>query len=499
VLSERRVKIVATIGPATSSVEGLEKALLSGMNVARLNFSHGTHEVHSSVIDNLRELSRKWDAPVTILQDLQGPKIRVGKFESGSIQLADGEKVTITNEKILGKPGLIPTDFYELPSTVAEGQKILLDDGLIELRVISKSATRLECEVIYGGELKDRKGMNVPGASLPVDAMTEKDLKDLQFGLAKGVDYVALSFVRQGSDIKRLRDLVDATRPGTRIIAKIEMLEALENLEEIISLSDAIMVARGDLAIEAGQTQLPGIQKRIIRLCNAANKPVITATQMLDSMVENPRPTRAEITDVANAVIDGSDALMLSAESASGRFPFRCIQTMHDIICEVEKTNELYWDISLSEELMQAPDAIALSAALTALKTKAKAIICLTTTGKTATLIAGSRPRCPIVAITHTQVEALNRLELVWGLQTYRIRPYQTTDEALTQIEEMLLKIGMVEKGDQIVVTLGAPVRQRAKTNTIRVYNITRDKEQVADRELPLRCRPDLKGLQKGF
>ena len=497
-LSERRVKIVATIGPATQSRANLEKAILAGMNVARLNFSHGTHEVHARVIDDLRDLSRQWGASVSILQDLQGPKIRVGRFEGGSIELVEGEKVLITTDDVLGKPGLIPSDFKALISTVNEGQKVLLDDGLIELRVLSKSGNQLECEVTYGGTLKDRKGMNVPGASLPIEAMTPKDLDDLKFGLTKNVDYVALSFVRQGSDILKLRELVHAGRPATRIVAKIEMLEALNNLEEIIQLSDAIMVARGDLAIEVGQSQLPGQQKRIIRLANAANKPVITATQMLDSMVENPRPTRAEITDVANAVIDGSDALMLSAESASGRYPFRCIRTMHEIICEAEKTTDLYWDISLVDEVLDAPDAIAMAASLTAMKIRAKALVCLTTTGKTATLIAASRPRVPIVAITH-QVDPLNRLELVWGIQTYKIRAYQSSEEALTQIEDLLLRIGMVAKGDMVVVTMGTPVLQRAKTNSIRVYTVSKDAPEARDEDLPLRCRKDLDKLIKGL
>ena len=497
-LSERRVKIVATIGPAINSREGLEKAILAGMNVARLNFSHGSHEMHAQVIDTIRELSRKWNAPVSILQDLQGPKIRVGRFEGGSIQLEEGQTVTVTVDDVLGKPGLIPTDFKALPETVSEGQRILLDDGLIEMKVLSCSGKTLQCEVIYGGLLKDRKGMNVPGASLPIDALTEKDLKDLEFGLSKNVDYVALSFVRQGSDIERLRELVNAKKPGTRIIAKIEMLEALNNLDEIVQLSDGVMVARGDLAIEVGQTVLPAMQKRIIRIANAMNKPVITATQMLDSMVENPRPTRAEITDVANAVIDGSDACMLSAESASGKYPFRCIQTMHEIICEVEKSSAEYYNISLEEEFLDVPDAIAASASLTAMKLRAKALVCLTTTGKTATLIAGHRPKVPIVAITH-QLDPLNRLELVWGIQTYKIHNYQSSEEALTQIEELLLKIGLVDKGDKVVVTMGTPVQQRAKTNSIRVYTVTRDKFEVPDSELPLRCRRDVSKYLKGI
>lgn len=498
-IAERRVKIVATIGPATNTLEGLEKAILSGMNVARLNFSHGSHEMHSSVIDNLRSLTRKWNAPVSILQDLQGPKIRVGKFEGGSIELTEGEKVTITTEDVLGKPGLIPSDFKALATTIAEGQKILLDDGLIELKAISVKPPLVEAEVIYGGTLKDRKGMNVPGASLPIEAMTEKDLRDLEFGLSKGVDYVALSFVRQGSDILRLRDLINQSKPGTKIVAKIEMLEALHNLEEIIHLSDAVMVARGDLAIEVGQSQLPNVQKRIIRLANAANKPVITATQMLDSMIENPRPTRAEITDIANAVIDGSDALMLSAETASGKYPFRSLRTMHEIITEVETTSdELYYDISLEDEFLDVPEAIAASASLTAMKVRASALVCLSTTGKTAAMIAGFRPKVPIIAITHS-IDPLNRMELVWGIQTYKIRPYQTSEEALSQIEELLVKIGIVQKGDKVVVTMGTPVQQGAKTNSIRVYNVTLDPIEAPDSELPLRRRRDLSKLLKGI
>ncbi len=496
-LSERRVKIVATVGPSIQSREGLEKAILAGMNVARLNFSHGSHEQHAQVIEAIRDLSRKWNAPVSILQDLQGPKIRVGRFTKGFIELAEGERVEVTVEDILGDHGLIPVDFRSLPDTVQEGQRILLDDGLIELKVLSRNGLRLVCEVVYGGLLKDRKGMNVPGASLPIDAMTEKDLKDLEFGLAHNVDYVALSFVRHGSDIERLRELVNTKKPGTRIIAKIEMLEALNNLEQIIQLSDGVMVARGDLAVEVGQTVLPSVQKRIIRVANASNKPVITATQMLDSMVENPRPTRAEITDVANAVLDGSDACMLSAETASGRYPFRCIRTMHEIITEVEKSSSLYYDISLEEEFLDVPEAIAASASLTAMKLRAKALVCLTTTGKTATLIAGHRPKVPIIAITH-QLDPLNRLELVWGIQTYKIRPYQSSEEALTQIEDLLLKIGLVQKGDKVVVTMGTPVQQRAKTNSIRVYSVTRDRVEVPDSELPLRCRQDIGSLLKG-
>lgn len=489
-LGSRRVKIVATIGPATSSRENLEKAILAGMNVARLNFSHGEHKDHAAVIKNLRELSKELDAPVAILQDLQGPKIRVGKFENGVIKLKEKEKVRISVTTELGKPGFIPTDFAPLPGSVSAGSRVLLDDGLIELRVLAVSGNNVDCEVIYGGDLKDRKGMNIPGAHLPVDALTEKDLRDLQFGLSQNVDYVALSFVRRGEDMRRLRELVREKAPHTKIIAKIEMLEALDHLEDIIQLSDGVMVARGDLAVEAGQTQLPAVQKRIIRLANQIRRPVITATQMLDSMTNNPRPTRAEITDVANAILDGTDAIMLSAESASGKYPFKAIRTMHEIACEVEKTSELYYHLSLQEESMEVPTAIAASACVTAMKINAKAVVCLSTTGKTAQLISSFRPKMPILAVTH-HMDPLNRLELMWGIQNFRVRPYRTSEEVMKEIEDILLRLKIAAAGDRVVITMGTPVSQGAKTNTVRVYTVTGTATKADDKDLPLRYRED--------
>jgi pyruvate kinase len=490
-LADRRVKIVATIGPATNSREALKKAILCGMNVARLNFSHGQHEDHQGVIQNLRELSQELNAPVTILQDLQGPKIRVGKFEGGSIELKKGQKVEISPEFTLGRDGHIPSDFKQLPESCKPGIKLLLDDGLMELVVDRVDGRTVYATVIYGGTLKDRKGMNIPGASLPIECLTPKDVADLEFGLQNKVDFVALSFVRQGNDIRKLREIIEAKNPGTRIIAKIEMLEALENLEEIVRLSDAVMVARGDLAIEVGQSILPGVQKNIIHLCNTIGRPVITATQMLDSMVENPRPTRAEITDIANAVLDGSDALMLSAETASGQYPFKCIQTMHDIILEVERTGAHYYNMTVEDEFLSVAEAIGASACLSALKLNASAIVCLTTTGKTATIISGFRPRARIIAVTHL-LPTLNRLELVWGIQTLPIQPYANADEAMRQIEDMLLKYGLVKTGDRVILTLGVPVLEGGKTNTLRVYTVGGEQlTRLPEAQLPLRCKSD--------
>lgn len=487
-LADRRVKIVATIGPSTNQPEALENAIRAGMNVARLNFSHGTHEDHLKVVKALRKLSSDLKAPVTILQDLQGPKIRVGKFEKGSIILKQDEIVTITIKPVMGREGLIPSDFPELVTSVKPGVHILLDDGLLDVVVESISGDEIKAKVIFGGLLKDRKGMNVPGTTLNVECLTEKDLKDLEFGLANNVDYVALSFVRHPKDIRRLRELVDEKNPSTKICAKIEMLEALDNLEEIVRLSDAVMVARGDLAVEIGQSRLPAVQKQIIQICNKLNKPVITATQMLESMIENPRPTRAEITDVANAVLDGTDAVMLSAESASGKYPFKAIRTMHDIIIDVEKNQKQYYKLSLESEFLTIPGAIAASAALSALKVDAKVIVCLTTTGKTANIISGYRPKARVVAVTDNMA-TLNRLELIWGIQCLPIEPYSTLEDVVAQVETLLLQFGLAKTGDRIVMTKGQPIVDNAKTNTLYLFtlggeNITRLKES----ELPLRC-----------
>lgn len=488
-LHTRKVKIVATLGPVTSSEETIEKAILSGMNVSRLNFSHGTHDLHLKNIQTIRKLSKKLNAPIAILQDLQGPKIRVGQFPNGQITLENNQLVEVTTENILGSDSLIPTDLLSMPDIVKPGFKVLFDDGLIELQVVEVNKPRVKLKVIYGGILKNRKGINIPEAQLPINSLTEKDIKDLEFGLKNEVDYVALSFVRHGRDIRMLRELIEKQNSEAKIIAKIEMLEALDNLDEIVRLSDGVMVARGDLAVEVGQTRLPGIQKKIIKLCNELNKPVITATQMLDSMVENPRPTRAEITDVANAVLDGSDALMLSAESASGKYPFKAIQTMNEIIFEVEKNEEKYYRLSLENEFLSVPSSIGASACLSALKLNAKAIICLTTTGKTAQIISGFRPEVPIYAMTN-QISVLNKLELIWGLQTLLISDYKNLEDILNQLDNMVIKFGIAKTGDRIILTLGQPIDLGSKTNTLFVHMVGVQKiSKLENDDLPLRFR----------
>lgn len=488
-LAERRAKIVATIGPSTRSPEALEKAIKAGMNVARLNFSHGSHEDHLSVLQNLRKLSVDLQAPVSILQDLQGPKVRVGKFKSGFIEIKPGQIVTITIKDVLGDGSLIPSDFKEITQVVKPGHRILLDDGLLELEVVKGNAQEVEARVIHGGILKDRKGMNLPGIPLPIECLTEKDRKDLEFGIQNQVDYIALSFVRKGQDIRILREILESKKSQARIVAKIEMQEALDNLEEIVRLSDAVMVARGDLAVEVGSSKLPGYQKKIIKLANEMQKPVITATQMLDSMVENPRPTRAEITDVANAVLDGSDALMLSAESASGKYPFQAIRTMHEIITEVEKEDERYYKISMEHEFLSIPSAIGASACLSALKLSAKAIVSLTTTGKTASIITSFRPQAKVIAVTD-RIDVLNRLELIWGIQTFAIQTYKSMEDILSQVDQALVSYGLARTGDRIILTLGQPIEVGSKTNALFVHIVGGEGfEKLDDSRLPLRCQ----------
>ncbi len=467
----KKIKIVATMGPSSTKPEIIREMILAGMNVCRLNFSHGTQADHANMVDNIRKVARELKVDVAILQDLQGPKVRVGKFEKGSIEIASGDRVTITTKKILGKEGLIPTDVETLASDVEVGHRILLDDGLMELEVLATNKKdSIECGVVYGGVLKDRKGMNLPQSRLSVDCLTEKDLSDVAFAAKLNLDYVALSFVRTAEDIHQLRRILEEHGSRSKIIAKIEMREAVKNLEEIIAVSDGVMVARGDLAIEVGQTLLPGLQKRIIKTANRLKKPVITATQMLDSMVSNPRPTRAEVTDVANAILDGTDACMLSAESASGQYPVRTIETMNEIASQVEKDQLKFYRFPKEQkDWSLVSEAIAESACVTAKMLDAKAIICLSTTGKTATLISSFRPKAPIVSVTHVE-EGLTALQLNWGIHPMKISPYTTGEEAMREVENLLLERGFLSKGDKVVLTLGFPVASRAKTNALRVH-----------------------------
>jgi pyruvate kinase len=484
-LAKRKTKIVATIGPASESEEMLKKCIIAGMNVARLNFSHGEHADHQKVIKHLHKLSEAHKAPVAILQDLQGPKVRVGKIKDMTIQT--GDEIVIVGDLEAPNKKTIPIDIQNLHQHVKVGDAILIDDGLIELRAKKIQKTQVICEVVNGGIVRERKGVNLPQTSLPMSSLTDKDLKDLKFGLSQGVDYVALSFVRQARDIIELRKLIKKSSAHVRVIAKIEMAEAIEHLEEIIEVSDAVMVARGDLAVEVGQTRLASLQKKIITMSNEIGRPVITATQMLESMKDNPRPTRAEITDVVNAVLDGSDALMLSAESARGKYPVESIRTMHDLIVEVEKEElEIYNKINLESKIEHVPEAISVSASLCALTLDASVIVCLSTTGRTARLISRFRPKAHLVAVTD-EAHTLRSLELCWGVQTLPIKNFRMNDELMKELEGLLLTHGLVKTGDRVVITLGFPIQKGNKTNALRVFTVGEAKKEKNTTAKPLR------------
>ncbi|MEZ4682850.1 MAG: pyruvate kinase [Caldilineaceae bacterium] len=428
-----RVKILCTIGPSSRELPVLRQLIQAGMNVARLNMSHGTHEYHSETIDRIRMLSEELDKPIAILADLQGPKLRVGKMQKEGVELEDGAELILTTDDVIGVPGRVPIQYKELPSNVKPGESILLDDGLLELKVEKTNETEIYTRVVIGGLLKDNKGMNLPHASLDIGALTEKDREDVKFALDRQADWIALSFVRRASDVHELRELIQRdTSFGrtTPIISKIEKPEAVKNIDEIIEASDAIMVARGDLGIETSPEAVPMVQKLIINKCHVVAKPVITATQMLDSMIRNPRPTRAEASDVANAVLDGTDAIMLSGETASGSYPVESVRTMVKIAEEAERVRSQSPNRIVYEQPMifSASGAICHAAMQTAHDIQASAIIAPTVSGNTAKLIAAFRPRVPVVAVTPSPM-VQRQLCLHWGIYSLLTRRFNSTDK----------------------------------------------------------------------
>lgn len=473
---DRRTKIVCTIGPSTNSREMIEQLIRNGMGVARLNFSHGTHEDHKKVIESIRELSQTLDQSIPILMDLQGPKIRVGQMEGGEQFLKTGSRVTITPEETVGSPSLIPIDYKNLVEDAEIGNTILMDDGLLELKVISKDTDNLTAEVIVGGLLKSRKGVNLPNVKISIPALTEKDKADLDFGLKQGVDYVALSFVRSAREVQDLISRIRAQGSNASVISKIEKPEAVDVIDEIIEESDGIMVARGDLGIEIANERVPLIQKKIIRLCRNMGKPVITATQMLESMIHNPRPTRAESSDVANAVLDGTDAVMLSAETAAGKYPIEAVRVMDKICRSVENQDaELYNSLTFQKpewKEKQVIESLSYSCVRMAESVDAKVIATITHSGTTARRIAKFRPQVPIIAFTES-VDVLRQLNLVWGVSPVRISQIFDTDSSVQLMEDYLKKVGLAKKNDRIIIATGMPIAKRGRTNMIKVSTIT--------------------------
>ena len=466
----RRTKIVCTLGPACSSEETLRAMLRAGMNVARLNFSHGTHESHAAIIALLRKVATEEGKVVGILQDLQGPRIRVGDITGGAATLSSGGRFALTTNEVEGNDSLATIHGAPLARDVRPGDHVLIDDGNLELLVLSTSDTEVQCEIVVGGVLKPHKGVNVPGRTLTVPSITEKDVEDLAFGIEQGVDYVALSFVRSAADVDRLRGLMAEHGAEIPIMAKIEKHEAITNFDEILEASNAVMVARGDLGIEVAAERVPLLQKVIIAKARAAGKPVVTATQMLDSMIRNPRPTRAEVNDVANAVLDGSDATMLSGETAAGAYPLEAVAMMARIAEAADGALPGEGSMRKASEgrAYSATDAIGQAACEMAVELRARAIVAFTESGYTARMVARHRSPALIVAATPNEV-TLRRLALVWGVVPYLAPRYSSTDEMLREVVDIAVKGEHATNGDLLVITAGLPLSATGRTNLLKL------------------------------
>jgi pyruvate kinase len=465
-----RTKIVATIGPASNSPEVLREMLIAGMNVARLNFSHGSYEVHGQMVKLLRSLSAELDLPLTILQDLQGPKIRVGKLPDQGINLIEGEKlILVPVGEESAQENTVGIDYPYVAQEAEAGTQVLLDDGLLELKVEAVKGNQVICEIIEGGILKSHKGVNFPTLNLRLPSMTEKDKKDLEFGISQGVDIISLSFVRKAEDIKTLKAFLAERNADIPVLAKIEKPQAVENLEAIVDECNAIMVARGDLGVEMRPEKVPLIQKRIIRMCNQKGIPVITATQMLDSMIRNPRPTRAEASDVANAILDGTDAVMLSGESAVGDFPVQAVTMLANIATDIEKEAKF-----INYPPRNKDKAHAIVEALNAIDqiVDLQCIVAFTETGYSAILAAAERPSVPVVALTpHLQV--YHRLNMVWGVRPILFNyDHPTLEKLIQQMELTLLQRNFAVKGDQVLVMGGFPLRKARSTSYLHIHTV---------------------------
>ncbi|MGE5125207.1 MAG: pyruvate kinase [Betaproteobacteria bacterium] len=473
----RRTKIVATVGPASRGPQMLERLAKAGVNVFRLNFSHGSHEQHLEVVRSAREIAQRLELPLALLQDLSGPKIRTGTVAGDAVELVRGARLTITTDlAVEGTPERISTTYAELPQDVKPGDQILLDDGKLELRVLGASGSTVECEVVDGGTLRSHKGMNLPGVELSTPAITAKDREDLEFGIRAGVDYVAMSFVRRAADVLQARELVRSLGAETPLVAKIEKPQALENLAAILEAADGVMVARGDLGVELGTEDVPIAQKRIIAAANAAGKVVITATQMLESMIESPRPTRAEASDVANAILDGTDAVMLSGESAVGRYPVEAVETMARIAVYTEE-HGLAAIRTRAIELPHDGAGTAVTRSLTRVAASVaeelgcKLILAFTESGLTAKLVAGHRPQVPVVAVTHDE-RVYRQLALWWGVFPTLSASTENTDELLAAGVEGLKAKGLTRAGDTILMLSGHSIAAAA-TNMMRVHTVS--------------------------
>ena len=466
----RRAKIVATLGPATSSYENIRAIIEAGVNVARMNLSHGSYDVHNEVYANVRKAAADLDAPVAVLVDLQGPKIRLGKFENGPHMLEVGDIFTITTEDVAGTKELVGTTFKGLPDDVAPGDFLLIDDGKVKVQVLDTDGTRVRTEVIVAGPVSNNKGINLPGVAVNVPALSEKDEADLRWGLDLGADYIALSFVRNAADVTRVHEIMAEKGRRVPVIAKIEKPQAVENLEEIIDAFDGIMVARGDLGVELPLEAVPIVQKRAVELCRRMAKPVIVATQMLESMIENPVPTRAETSDVANAVLDGADAVMLSGETSVGAYPVGVVETMARIVDSTEE-HGLDRILPLTTKPRTQGGAITLAAMEVADFVDAKYLCIFTESGDTARRMSRLRPRIPMVAFA-VEPAIRRRMALTWGVVSTLVEHVTHTDRMFIQVDDYFLSNDLAKVGDKVVVISGSPPGIIGSTNDIRIHKI---------------------------
>jgi pyruvate kinase len=471
----KRTKIVATMGPASNTEERLEALIQAGMNVARLNFSHGEHAIHGQTIANVRKVDEKLGTHTALLADLQGPKLRIGELEGGQIDLVKGEELVIRTGKETGTAGVVYTSYMQFARDVKAGEPVLMDDGKLELRVLETDGKgEVRCEVVHGGVLKPRKGINLPSTAISLPCITEKDAVDLAYALEQDVDWIGLSFVRNTQDIVELRERIEAEGKHTRIIAKIEKPEALEDLDGILEETDAVMIARGDLGVEIPKQEVPLVQKDIIQRCMRLGKPVIVATQMMESMIEASVPTRAEVNDVANAVLDGADAVMLSAETSVGAYPVEAVTAMTDIIESMEGQDRMYYHerppLSPEDDRFIS-DSMCYNACRLAKRVNAKAIVTMTFSGYTAVQVSSQRPKAHIFMFTANK-RVLAQMSLVWGVSAFPYLKMVSTDHTIADIKFELTKMGAVTDGDFVVHLASMPISDAGMTNMLKLSQV---------------------------
>lgn len=464
----KKTKIVCTMGPSTDSDQVLRELIENGLNVCRFNFSHGSHEEHKERMDRTKRIREELDQPVAILLDTKGPEIRTGEFEE-PVVLEEGAKFVVSMDDCIGNSQRCSVSYKGMIDDVKVGDTILIDDGLVGLKIEEIKGNDIHTVVANSGKVSSRKGVNLPGVSINLPAITEKDIEDIKFGIEQGIDFIAASFVRKASDVLEIRKVLEENNaPDIHIISKIESQEGVDNIDSIIQVSDGIMVARGDMGVEIPSEEVPIVQKMIIKKCNEVAKPVITATQMLDSMIRNPRPTRAEVTDVANAIYDGTDAIMLSGETAAGKYPVEAVKTMNRVALRTEETLNYKIKYNIDIDEITVTDAISHATCTTAMDLGARAIITCTSSGYTTRMVSKFRPKSPIIAATQNE-RVRRKLSLLWGTYPLISKFAESTDEVMDESVEVAKKAGIVNPGDVVVITAGVPVGKTGKTNLVKV------------------------------